>query len=161
MFWGLLFVVILVNLPLVHHFWQDYRLSRDGVDVSAEVTRAEVLNPKDDPRYILQFRFDADIDADRQIWPVRVDKTVYDKAKADKSIDVRVRPAHPATYEVVGEVSSPVGWITLLIVDLMLVLLIVFLQRAGRLRRWSDDHAEDPVSGDGATGDYPDQSRPF
>ncbi|MEQ6899963.1 hypothetical protein [Nocardioides sp. YIM 152588] len=151
--WGLIFVAVLVNLPIGHHLWSEFRLSRSGVETTAEVVHANVLEGGDGPRYVLQFRYDDELDPEQQLWPVEVDRAAFASAEASGEVDVRSVPGRPATFSVEGETGTATGWVVLLVIDVMLVLLVVLLWRARRLGRWSADGEEDPED--------PDQARPF
>ncbi|WP_372728749.1 hypothetical protein [Nocardioides sp.] len=129
-------LVLMINLPLVHSTWLDWRVDRAGVEVEAEVTGVGVLPPESDPHYVVAFRFPAEVDPDRTIWNTEVDRATYDEAVAEDVVQVRVLPGRPAAYEVEGQVpAGRVGLVVTVLADLALLAVgVLFWRFRGRLR---------------------------
>lgn len=123
-FVALLLVALVANLPLLHHTWQQWRIDRDGVHVTAEVTDTDVLRSD---HYVVRLRLPEDIDPDRQTWPIEVDRSTYRKAEESGEIGVTVLPDQPSAQRVDGERADALGWIVIGAVDLLLVLLALLL----------------------------------
>ena len=133
-FVALLLVAVVANLPFLHHTWQHWRLDRDGVHVTAEVTATDVLRAD---HYVVRLRLPEDIDPQRQTWPIEVDGSAYRKAEESGEIGVTVLPDQPSAQRVDGERADGLGWIIIGAVDLLLVLLALLL-RTVRRRMTSD-----------------------
>ena len=135
---ALVLIVLLaamINLPMVHASWTDWRVSQVGVEVTADVTDVDELPPVADPGYFVAFRFPAEIDPDQDEWIAEVDRATYDAADAAGTIEVRVLPDRPSAYTVEGEVTHRAGLVVTLIADLALVLVVLLLLRSrGRVR---------------------------
>ncbi|TIC89142.1 hypothetical protein E8D34_01170 [Nocardioides sp. GY 10113] len=151
--WALVLVAVLVNLPLADHLWSQVRLHRSGVETTAQVVSTRVVGARAEPHYVLQFRYDGDVDPDRQIWPIEVDRPAYLAAESDGWLRVRVVPDRLSAYTVEGAVTGSTGWVVLLVVDALLVALAAVLWWARRVGRWRPGEPEDP--------ERPDPSRPF
>jgi len=87
---------VVINLPLTHSAYYDWRLDRDGVETQATVV--DTYDGSDD--YFVRFRFEAGLDPEADEWLAQIDEAAYDRARADEVIDVRVLPDRVGTYEV-------------------------------------------------------------
>ena len=74
-------VVVMINLPFVHGTWQQHRIDRDGVDVTATVTDHD----EDDGRWLVTFEV-----ADSE------DQPGFGGSATRGRGDVRRRGGHPA-----------------------------------------------------------------
>jgi hypothetical protein len=128
-------LVVLINLPILHVTYTNWRVDQSGQQVTAQVVEARVSSPDDDPHYWLGIRFPEDIDPDQSAWPVEVDRATYDAALEAREIEARVLPSNPAAYEVEGEVHSRLGFLTTLIADAVLLLILLLVWRFGRRAR--------------------------
>lgn len=119
---GLLVAFVLVNLPLGHHLWEEWRLARDGQEVVATVTAVDVLKEETDPHYVVRFQLPESVDPEQRVWPADVTQAAYDAAERTGEITVRVLPDRPGTQEVEGARASMVGLVLIGVVDGALVL---------------------------------------
>ena len=144
-------LVVMINLPLVRGAVTDWRLDRSGVDVRARVVAEAVTSPRDDPAYFLQYRFDRRTDPDQRDWTSRVDRATYERGLAEREIEVRVLPGHPAAHRAAGEVSSHLGLVLTVVADLLLLGVVLLVRRfRARLRPQLRGVAMDDVQpGDG------------
>ncbi|KRB76333.1 hypothetical protein ASE01_15145 [Nocardioides sp. Root190] len=144
---ALLLVVVVVNLPVVHQAWQQWRIDRSGVHVTAEVTDTDVLREASDPSYVVRFRLPEDIDPEAGTWPAEVDRASWQRAEESGEIGVTVLRDQPSAQRVDGERTSRVGFVIIGIVDLVLVLLLLVLWRVRRRPMTSEVIASDPSVG--------------
>ncbi|GAA4817325.1 DUF3592 domain-containing protein [Nocardioides caeni] len=131
---GLVVALLLVNLPLGHHLWQEWRLDRDGRDVVAEVSATDVLKEETDPHYVVRFRLPEDVDPEERVWPADVTRASWQRAEDSGEIRVRVLPGRPGTQEVEGARASALGLIVVGVVDGVLLLVAAMLWRHHRRR---------------------------
>jgi hypothetical protein len=120
-------VVVMINLPFVHSTWQDHRIDRDGVDVTAAVTDHD----EDGGRQLVRFEVDETGDQPGFGGTVRLDDAAYDDAVASGQVDVRVLPGSTTVWRVVGESRSNVGLLITVVADLFLLVLVLLLLRFG------------------------------
>ena len=144
---ALLFVAVLVNLPFLHHSWQQWRIDRDGVEVTAEVTDTDVLREQTDPHYVIRLRLPEDIDPARRTWPAEVDRATWQRAGESGEIGVRVLRDNPGAQQVDGEQASPLGYIVIGVVDGVVLLLGLLLWRVSRTGMTSEVIAGDTSEG--------------
>ena len=124
-------VAAMINLPLIHSAWQNYRIDTSGIEVSAQVTDHREI----DRQYFVEFEVPADGDREKTTGLGRVDEDTYDEAVSTGQIDVRLLPDNPAIYNVEGEVHSRVGLVITILADLFLAIMVLLLVRFGpRLR---------------------------
>jgi hypothetical protein len=132
---ALVVVALLVNLPLAHLTWQRWELSRDGVEVTGDVTATTVLRARTDPHYVVRFRLPEKVDPQRRTWPAEVDHATWRAAEDTGEIAVRVLPDKPSVQRVEGGRSSPLGYLVIGGVDLIVLLLGLLLRRQRRAAR--------------------------
>ena len=112
---------VVINLPLAHSSYYGWRLERDGMETVATVVDTRRVPPDDeDGKYVVEFRFDQDLDPEQKVWFAQVDEATYDAAEADAVIGVRMLPDRPATYQADGQEKGSLPWVITLIGDLML-----------------------------------------
>src|SRR5689334_21623325 len=111
----LIVLLIIVNTPLVHSTWTQWRVSTSGTPLPAHVTRARILPPRTNPGYWITISFPQSIDPDHAEWPAELKtKQEFDRAVATRKVTARVLPGHPAAYRVQGQVRNWLGlWLTL------------------------------------------------
>lgn len=123
---------VVINLPLAHSSYYGWRLERDGVETVATVVDTRRVPPDDeDGKYVVEFRFDEDLDPEQKVWFAQVDEATYDQAEADAVIAVRMLPDRPATYEAEGQEKGSLPWVITLIGDLMLFAIAFLYWRFG------------------------------
>ncbi len=133
----ILLVIVLVafiNLPVLHSTWTRWQVDRNGTDTVAEVVDTRVLGEDADPSYWLVFRFPESIDPDRAPWTAQVDRTTYDEASAQGSVEVRVLEDRPAAHSVEGQIRNPVGLFITLLADAILLAILLLVWRARPMR---------------------------
>ena len=145
--WVVVFVLALVNLPLVHSAWLDHRVASSGVDVTAQLTRYN----QDDGKYAVEFAYRSDIDPDATEgrYSATVDRAAYDRAVASGEVAVRVLRDRPAAYEVQGQVTSRVAFLVTGVTDALLLLVAVLFWAARRPGR-GEGPRDDSVRHSGA-----------
>jgi hypothetical protein len=122
---------LIINLPLAHSTYTDWRIDHHGEQVSATVTDHRA----DGSDHRLQFTLPADVDPDATSWTVEVDEATYDDAVRTGRLDVRVLPDDPAAWHAAGEQTGHVALGITLFADLALLACILLLVRyGGRLR---------------------------
>jgi hypothetical protein len=119
---------VVINLPLAHSSYYDWRLGRDGVETSATVVETHGSEDGDD--HFVRFRLDRELDPAQDEWVAEVDQAAYERAEAAEVIDVRVLPDRPGTYEVDGQQQSALPWVITLVGDLMLLGVVLLYWRA-------------------------------
>ena len=128
-------VAMLVNLPIVHGTWTQWRVARSGTDVTARVTDTVELPPAHSPEYVVAFAFPQQVDTLQRRWTARVDRAAYERAVDQRTIRVRVLEGRPAAYRAEGQVTSHLGLVITLLADLGLLLMVLFAARhRGRFR---------------------------
>lgn len=116
------FGALVINLPLAHSSYYDWRLDRDGVQTEATVVDTRRLPPDSDTgKHVVEFRFDPDLDPEQRLWFAQVDEATYDRAEEEAVIGVRMLPDRPATYETDGQEKGPAALVITLVGDLMLL----------------------------------------
>lgn len=132
---ALVFVAALINLPLAHHTWTDYRLDSAGVTTTADVLRTEAV-PEDaqDQQYFVTFRMPRDADPERQEFVGEVERAAYDRSRTSRAIEVEYLPGSPNANRVDGSVTRRVGlWMTLM-GDAALLVILGLMLTVGRSR---------------------------
>lgn len=113
---------VVINLPLAHSSYYGWQLDRNGVDTTATVTDTrQVPEDAENPEYVVEFRFDREIDPDQRTWIADVDPQVYERAERNETIDVRVLPDRPQTYEAEGQQSGSLPLVITILGDVMLL----------------------------------------
>lgn len=125
----LMFMTILINLPIVHGTWTAWRIDHSGVEVTAVVTDDFVISPQNDPRYFVEFQYDAEFDPEQTLWAASVDQATYTQAVETEEIAVQVLADDPGAYKVPGQQTSRAGWVISLLANLVLLSLWVLLWR--------------------------------
>jgi hypothetical protein len=128
----LLVLAVVVNLPLLHSWFEDQKVRTSGTDVTATVVDDRVVGGDE---YWVSFTFPEDVDPDQRTWTAEVDEEAYDDAVASQTIPVRVVEDDPAAYRAEGAVDSSLPLVITLGADVILLLIALLLWRAGgRLR---------------------------
>lgn len=128
-------LVVMVNLPLVHSTYTDWRVEHAGTDVTGRVTGTGVLPPEEDPDYVVSFQLPEQIDPEQQNWTAEVDRSTYEQASEERTIAVRVLPDRPSAFTTEGQVTHRSGLYFTLFADLALLAVVALLWRyRGTLR---------------------------
>lgn len=128
-------LAVLINLPLVHSRYTSWRVEHAGTDVTGKVAGTAVLPPKDDPSYVVSFRFPKEIDPGQEYWTAEVDRSTYEQASEQKTIAVRVLPERPSAFTAEGQVTHRSGLFFTLFADVALLAMLLLLWRfRGTLR---------------------------
>ncbi|WP_426243302.1 hypothetical protein [Nocardioides sp. LHG3406-4] len=140
--WSLALVVVLLNMPLLLSLATSARVASSGTDVVAEVIGGRVYGDADDPEYWLSYRFDADVDVDREAFSAEVDRATYTRARETRELSVEVVPGDPAVHRVEGAEPRRLGLLLTLGTDAVVLLLgLVWWLR----RRSAPGSDSDPV----------------
>lgn len=126
-----LLFALMINLPLAHSTYTDWRIDHDGVPVSATVTG----HRQNDSGHLLQFTLPRDVDPDTATWAVEVDEATYDEGVRTGRLEVRVLRDDPSAWHAAGEQTSHVALGITLFADLALLgCALLLLRYRGRLR---------------------------
>lgn len=100
---GSLFVVV-GGLVLWHDASTDARLAREGVAASAVVLSKKRTGSKDDPKFTLEYRFDAGSGVIES--STEVDGALWDRLLEGEAVALRYVPAAPDVHRIAGEEGS-------------------------------------------------------
>jgi hypothetical protein len=126
------FVLIVINVPYGLHQWSLHRAATDGLQVTATVVG--VAEAGDDS--LVAFRLPREVDDERKVRTVKVDRAVGQEATRTHELDVRVLEGHPDVVHVDGQVRGWGGLILTAVADALVVLMLLLSWRlGGRLRR--------------------------
>lgn len=116
-------IALIVNLPLVHGMWTNYRLDRIGVTTTAEVTEFNAVPPdSSDQAFFIDYRLPEDADPERRTFFSEVDEDTFRAAEASKQVEVVYLRDHPAANRVEGQVTNRLGLYLALFADFALVM---------------------------------------
>lgn len=116
-------IALIVNLPLVHGMWTNYRLDQIGVTTTAEVTEFNAIPPdSSDQAYFIDYRLPEDADPERRTFFSEVDEETFRAAEASKQVEVVYLSDHPAANRVEGQVTNRLGLYLALFADFALVM---------------------------------------
>ena len=116
-------IALIVNLPLAHGTWTNYRLDQIGVTTTAEVTDLNAIPPDArDQSYFIDYRLPEEADPEQRTFFSEVDEDTFRAAEASKQVEVVYLNDHPAANRVVGQVTNRLGVYLALFADLALVL---------------------------------------
>lgn len=121
-------LAVVINLPLLHSWYQDQKVRSSGTDVAATVVDDRVVNGDE---FWISFTFPADVDPDGRTWSAEVDEETYDDAVAAGEVTVRVVEDDPSAYRVDGAVDSNVPLVVTAVADVILLLIVLLLWRSG------------------------------
>jgi hypothetical protein len=125
-------VVVMINLPFVHSTWQQHRIDRDGVDVTATVTDHD----EDDGHRLVTFEVAGTDDRSGFGGTVDLDEAAYADAVDTQQVQVRVLPGSSTVWRVEGQTHSNLGLVITVVADVFLLVLVLLLVRYGsRLRQ--------------------------
>jgi hypothetical protein len=122
--WLVLLLAVVVNLPLLHSWYQDQKVASSGKDVTATVVDDRVVSGDE---YWISFTFPEDVDPDQKDWQAQVSEEAYDDAVASGEITVRVVEDDPSAYRVEGAVQSSVPLVITAIADVILLVIVLLL----------------------------------
>ncbi|NPC98811.1 DUF3592 domain-containing protein [Nocardioides sp. zg-DK7169] len=130
----LLLVLVLVNLPTLIGAFNRQQVRSGGEDVAARV-----IETRDTGAGVLvSFTYPEDSGVEgggATAYAVEVDQETGERAEESGTLTVRVRPDHPATYVVDGEVSNPGAlWMPIGLNALVLLIALLLWRVRGRLR---------------------------
>lgn len=128
--WVLVFVVVVINLPVVHSAYLGWQLDRSGIDTTATLTSHVEI----EGRYGVEFRFGRDIDPGQTLptYLARVDPDAYEQAVREETVPVRVLADNPAANQVAGQVTSRLPLVITLLTDLVLLAFFLLIGRGRR-----------------------------
>lgn len=131
--WVVVFLVALVNLPLVHSTYLDRQVASSGVEVDARLTGHAVEGSS----YAVEFEYGPDIDPGAALprFTARVDREAYDRAVTSGAVQVRVLADRPSAYEVHGHVPSRAALWATLVADLLLLGVVALFWGTRRAHR--------------------------
>jgi len=116
-------IALIVNLPLVHGMWTNYRLDQIGVTTTAEVTDLNALPPDSkDQAYFIDYKLPEEADPERRSFFSEVDEETFRAAEASKQVEVVYLSDHPAANRVEGQVTNRLGLYLALFADFALIM---------------------------------------
>ncbi len=127
----LLFVLFLVNLPVVSQHLAQRTLDREGRDVTATVLDTARRNGDD----YVDYRLPADVDPKRTRYSAEVDDATYEQARSTHQLPVRVVPGNPATNRPAGVASGHTFLVVALLGDVVMLAIASLWWR--RRQRWN------------------------
>jgi hypothetical protein len=114
---------MIVNLPLAHGIWTNYRLDQVGVTTSAEVTELNAIPPDArDQSYFMDYQLPEEADPERRTFFSEVDEQTFRAAEASEQVEVVYLTDHPAANRVTGQVTNRLGLYLALIADFALAM---------------------------------------
>jgi hypothetical protein len=147
----LLFVLFLVNLPVVSQHLAERKLDREGRDVVATVVDSTRRNGHD----YLDYRLPRNIDARGTRYSAEVDAATYQQARSTHQLAVRVVPDEPRTNRPVGTRAGHTFQVIAALGDVVMLAIAWLWWR--RRRRWHRFEVLDVGPGEvrlrGAVGD--------
>lgn len=135
----LLLMTAVINLPILHSTWTQWRIDRNGIEMVATVTGDFVISPDADPRYFVEFQYDPEFDPEQILWSAPVDEATYEEVTESEELTVLALADDPGAYKVQGELSSRAGLFLSLLANLVLLSLWVLVWRT---RSVGDGHAD-------------------
>lgn len=129
-------VLVLINLPLAHYLWTDYRLDTAGVRTEVEVVVAEEVGSE--PRYLVTWRFTEEVrDGGGEVIS-EVTRGAFLEAQRTDRLLVEYLPGDPSTHRAVGEPGNGrAPWVVTLLgngVFGVILLLMLWGRRQVRMR---------------------------
>ena len=116
-------IALIVNLPLVHGMWTNYRLDQIGVTTTAEVTDLNALPPdSQDQAFFIDYKLPEEADPERRSFFSEVDEETFRAAEASKQVEVVYLSDHPSANRVEGQVTNRLGLYLALFADFSLIL---------------------------------------
>lgn len=116
-------IALIVNLPLAHGLWTNYRLDEIGVSTTAEVTELNAIPPDSrDQAYFIDYRLPEEADPERRTFFSEVDEETFRAAEASKQVEVVYLSDHPSANRVRGQVTNRLGLYLALFADFSLIL---------------------------------------
>ena len=130
--WLILLLAVVVNLPILHSWYQNQKVATSGQDVTATLVDHRVVAGDE---FWISFTFPKKVDPDQKKWQAEVSKEAYDDAVASGEVTVRVVEDDPSAHRVEGAVESRVPLVITAIADVILFVIILLLWRyGGRMR---------------------------
>jgi hypothetical protein len=118
-------IALIVNLPLVHGMWTNYRLDKIGVTTTAEVLEDglhAVPPDADDQAYFIDYQLPEEADPEQRTFFSEVDEETFRAAEASGQVEVVYLSDHPAANRVEGQVTNRLGLYLALFADFALVM---------------------------------------
>jgi len=126
-------IAFIINLPVVHGVWTDYRLDTVGVTTTAKVTAFNAIPPNQrDQSYFLDYQLPEDADPDQQTYFSEVDEETYHAAQSSKQVDVVYLNDNPSANRVEGQVAHRLGLYIALFADFALLLALLLALKYAR-----------------------------
>lgn len=120
----LLVVLALVNAPVLMSLATQASVAARGTEVTAEVVGGRLLGGGADPEYWLYYRFDEEVDEEREAFGTEVDRATYARARETREVAARVVPGDAVAHEVEGAQPQRLGLWTTLGIDAAVLLAV-------------------------------------
>jgi hypothetical protein len=128
-----LFIAVVVNFPLAHTRYLDWKLGREGVRVAAQVEATQAVAGDE---YLVRFTVPAGEGRKEFAGAVaQVDRRTYDEATDTGVLTVTVLPHDGAVFSVDGQTGSHLGLVVTLLADLFLLAVLGLAWRLGAVMR--------------------------
>ena len=118
-------IALIVNLPLAHGLWTNYRLDQIGVTTTAKVTETNAIPPDADSRdqaFFIDYQLPEEADPERRTFFSEVDEETFRAAKASDQVEVVYLSDHPSANRVVGQETDRLGLYLALFADFSLIM---------------------------------------
>ena len=131
----LVLLAVVINLPLLHSTWTQWRVERSGVHVTGAVTDHRTVGTGDGAQHLVWFTLPEEVDADQQVRRAEVERTTYDDAVESARVGVRVLEDDPSAFQVDGAVESHATLVATLVADAFLLVVLLLLWRLRGMTR--------------------------
>ena len=119
-------IAFIINLPVVHGVWTNYRLDSVGVQTTARVTAFNAIPPDErDQAYFIDYELPEDADPEQHTYFSQIDEETWHAAKASKQVEVVYLNDNPSANRVEGQVTHRLGLFIALFADLALLLALL------------------------------------
>jgi hypothetical protein len=126
-------IAIIINLPVVHGMWTNYRLDKVGVTTTATVTALNAVPPAArDQTYFIDYQLPEEADPDRHTYFSEVDEETFRAAESSKQVDVVYLTGSPSANRVEGQVTHRLGLYIALFADFALLMALLLALKFGR-----------------------------
>ena len=128
-------IAVIINLPVVHGVWTNYRLDKVGVTTTARVTKFTPVPPKArDQSYFIDYQLPEEADPEQHTYFSQVDEKTYRAAESSKQIEVVYLTGRPSANRVEGQVAHSLGLFIALFADFALLMALLLAVKFGSRR---------------------------
>jgi hypothetical protein len=126
-------IAVIINLPVAHGVWTNYRLDKVGVTTTANVTAFNAIPPDQrDQAFFIDYKLPEEADPQQRTFFSQVDEETYRAAKISKTVDVVYLSGNPAANRVEGQVTHRLGLYIALFADFALLMALLLALKFGQ-----------------------------